>query len=360
MLENIAISNFQPPAPLHTAVLLLVFNRPDSTARVLQSLSKAKPPRLYVAGDGPRAAHPDDQRRCAEVRNLLQAINWPCEVLTRFREENLGCKRAVSDALSWFFAQEDEGIVLEDDCVPEQSFFWYCEELLGRYRHNRRIGVIGGLNFGPLRGRASSYYFTKYSNIWGWASWRRYWKLYDGEMSSIEFPELLRRLEQLSDGNRFFVRYWADIYLRCSSKVNYQWRSPLPWSLDIQSSPHEVINRSPINSWAYPLLFTGFMQNPSALHIVPSINLIQNIGFSESGTHTTDPGDHWVAEVSDLRLPLRSPTLCERDVEADRLVDTTWYRIGLGPSLRSTLLSRYPLLRRLRTAVRRVRAPARP
>ena len=187
-------SSFTPPAPLQTAVLFLVFNRPDTTAQVFEAIRQAKPPRLYVAADGPREGREGEVERVDKVREISMAVDWPCEVKTLFREKNLGCKYAVSSAITWFFEQEEQGIILEDDCLPSQSFFWFCEELLNEYMYDQRIWQICG--FSPLVNKIKeSYYLSKYSPIWGWASWRRAWSAYDAEISSwpiVKNSEILR------------------------------------------------------------------------------------------------------------------------------------------------------------------------
>src|SRR5262249_20722231 len=157
-------------------VLFLIFNRPNTTARVMEAIRTAGPGRLYVAADGPRDGNADEAKRCAEVRRIATQVDWPCEVQTLFRERNLGCRQAVSSAITWFFEQEQEGIILEDDCLPSPSFFPYCAELLARFRNDERIMCITGCNFQQdMKGYPYSYYFSKYHHVWGWATWRRAW-----------------------------------------------------------------------------------------------------------------------------------------------------------------------------------------
>jgi hypothetical protein len=154
------IDKFIPPKPLNTAVLFLVFNRLDVTKQVFQAIRQAKPPRLYIAADGARKNKEGEAAKVIAVRDhVLESIDWDCEVKTLFREENLGCKYAVSGAIDWFFEQEEMGIILEDDCLPSQSFFWFCEELLLRYKGDMRVGHIAGYNHFPGRVTASSYFF---------------------------------------------------------------------------------------------------------------------------------------------------------------------------------------------------------
>ncbi|HEY3387536.1 MAG TPA: hypothetical protein VGK46_13560, partial [Saprospiraceae bacterium] len=164
-----------PHPPLHTAVLLVIFNRPQTTRLVFEAIRKAKPPRLYVAADGPRIGVDSDIFNCREAREIIKGVDWDCELKTYFREEDLGCGLGPSTAFSWFFEHEEEGIILEDDCLPSQNFFWFCEELLERYRHDNRIMHVGGNNFlnGWQKDNDYSYYFSRSGHIWGWATWRR-------------------------------------------------------------------------------------------------------------------------------------------------------------------------------------------
>jgi hypothetical protein len=170
-----------------SAVLFLVFSRPHLTAQVMATIRAAQPKRLYVAADGPRK-RPGEDELCNEARRIATEVDWPCEVRTLFRDTNLGCRVGVSTAMDWFFEHEKEGIILEDDCVPSQSFFPYCAELLDRYRDDARIMCISGDNprARPVQ-RRESYVFSRYPLIWGWATWQRAWRLYDATRSS--WPE---------------------------------------------------------------------------------------------------------------------------------------------------------------------------
>ena len=169
--------------PLNTPVLFLVFYRPDTTSIVFEKIRQTKPLRLYVAGDGPRKRNDEDKEKVKKVRDIVNRIDWPCEVKTFFRENNLGCKKGVSTAITWFFKQEEKGIILEDDCVPNLDFFNFYENLLDRYAKDEKISVISGNNFQNSKWRGNaSYYFSKYSHIWGCASWRRARKHYEGDI----------------------------------------------------------------------------------------------------------------------------------------------------------------------------------
>jgi len=187
------VSEFIPPSPLRTPVLFLVFNRLDTTKKVFQVIKKAKPPRLYIAADGPRETKEGEAERVKAVRDYVMSnMDWECEVKTLFREKNLGCGKAVSEAITWFFENEEMGIILEDDCLPTQSFFWFCEELLIRYKHEEKIMQINGSSFLPNIDIKESYFFSKYNHIWGWASWRRAWKHFH-----MQYPNWEDRFEKL-------------------------------------------------------------------------------------------------------------------------------------------------------------------
>jgi len=170
----------------NTPILFLVFNRPNTTQRVFNVIRQVKPKQLFVAADGPRRDKGADEEKCEATREIVKQIDWDCEVKTLFREENLGCGKAVSSAITWFFENVEEGIILEDDCLPNLDFFGYCEELLDRYRDNREVMFIGGDNFqkGKKWGDAS-YYFSAYNHVWGWATWKRTWDIYDFKLDSI-------------------------------------------------------------------------------------------------------------------------------------------------------------------------------
>jgi hypothetical protein len=245
-----------------SAVLLLLFNRPDRTARVFDAIRRYGPQRLYVAGDGPRATVPEDAANCQAARAVVSP-DWDCQVQTRYSEVNLGCKKAVSSAITWFFQQEEEGIILEDDCLPGEPFFYFCQELLERYRHDDRVMHIGGSNlqFGKQRGNAS-YYFSSIASIWGWAGWRRVWEKYDPALSLFEKFEKTRLMESV-----------------------FPDRATAEWCLNMTRQVYE----GRIDTWDYPLAFSIMINN--GLCITPNMNLVSNIGFGSGGTRTTNEKD---------------------------------------------------------------------
>lgn len=242
---------------LSTAVLFLVFNRPDTTKQVFEAIRMAKPSRLYIAADGPREDKEGEAKRVREVRSIATNVDWNCEVKTLFHDKNLGCKYAVSGAITWFFEQEEQGIILEDDCLPNHSFFWFCEELLERYKDDQRIGQISGYNKLTKNDEDSDgYNFLTGGSIWGWASWRR-----------------------VADGfNDFFNKSTDDIYVSI-----YNFTDDLHESEHIKDSL-DLVNSGNLSTWDYH--WGAKLKANSQLSIVPLKNLIKNIGFCTDATHT--------------------------------------------------------------------------
>lgn len=281
----------KPSMPLETALLLLIFNRPDQTAQVFAAIRAARPVRLYVAADGPRPDRPGEVERCAQAREIATAVDWPCEVSILFRDSNLGCKRAVSGALDWFFGEEEAGIVLEDDCLPHSDFFSFCEALLERYAEDERVSVITGDNFqhGRRRGDAS-YYFSKYNHVWGWASWRRAWQLYDREMS-----------------------FWPDW------KGSMAWHKRIPDAVERNywEAIFDRFRRGEIDTWDYS--WTASLWYRGGLTATPNMNLVTNIGIGPDATHTLAVEEQTGMPVSPLG-PLTHPAQVEQDRHADRYV----------------------------------------
>ncbi|MCG3164359.1 MAG: hypothetical protein POELPBGB_00113 [Bacteroidia bacterium] len=215
---------------------------------------------LFIAADGSRDEKKGEAEKCKEVRKVAQLVDWPCEVKTLFRDKNLGCKIAVSSAINWFFENVEEGIILEDDCLPNQSFFKFCEELLERYRENEKIVCINGSNFqfGNKRGNAS-YYFSIYSNIWGWASWRRVWKNYDVNMNKLDDFKRSGKINKFMKHNKE-REYWIKKF--------------------------DAVKSGEINTWDYQLFFAFLIMD--GVSVSPNSNMISNIGFGDQATHTNE------------------------------------------------------------------------
>jgi len=285
-------TEFIPPRPLKTPVLFLIYKRLDTTKQVFQVIRQAKPPRLYIAADGPRENIEGEAEKVKVVRDyVIKNIDWDCEVKTLFRDKNLGCGRAVSEAITWFFEHEEMGIILEDDCLPSLSFFWFCEELLERYKYDMRIGMISGCNFqnGIKRGEAD-YYFSIYNHIWGWASWANRWKNYDFSLTTIKDTKFIDDIFADKKANK----YWKNIFVKMKN--------------------HEI------DTWDYQWAFT--LWSKKQLTIIPNVNLVTNIGFGEDATHAKSGSE---LSIPAYELILKNhPSNIERDIEAD---DYTFRRV---------------------------------
>lgn len=307
-----AVQTFTPPQPLNTAVLFLIFNRLDTTKQVFEAIRQARPPRLYVASDGHRPDRAGEDEKVRQVRNyVLKNIDWNCEVKTLFGDRNMGCGVAVSSAIDWFFEFEEDGIIFEDDVLPDPSFFPFCEELLERYQDEPQVMMISGTYFAGEKYRLTeSYYFSLYPHIWGWATWRRAWKCNDRQMK--KWPQLKQTnfLSQLSGGDKYFINYWSKIF--------------------------DMVHAGKVDIWSYQFTFACWVN--LGLSIVPSRNLAKNIGFGTAGTHTLND-DYWIAKLPLQRMefPLIHPINIERNIIEDRWYDKHVFGITFISSIISSL-----------------------
>lgn len=275
---------------LKTPILFLVFNRLNTVRRVFETIKSAKPLRLYIAADGPREGVAGEKGKTCEVRDyVLKNIDWPCKVKTLFRDENLGCKVAVSSAIDWFFKNEEMGIILEDDCLPSQSFFWFCEELLAKYKDDERIMQISGFNPLNTAGRKESYLFSKYGSIWGWATWKRAWVFYDIHMKSWPFVR----------ENKWFRGF-------CDSKREEKWRINL----------FNRVYSSKLETWDFQWVYAKLKNG--GLSVVPKINLIENIGFGKDSTHTKFNPSKFQSNKGNIEFPLKFVLHSVRDMNYDK------------------------------------------
>lgn len=274
---------------LSTPVAFIIFNRPDKTAQVFESIRQAKPQQLLVIADGARTDRPDEAEKCAKTRSIIDCVDWDCEVLTNYSDINLGCKLRPSSGIDWVFSQVEEAIILEDDCLPAPSFFQFCQTLLEYYRHDDRISMIGGTNlYQENHYTQDSYYFSKYAHIWGWATWRRAWQDYDIKMQT--WPECRQHnLLEAAFYDRYEQKTWNDTF--------------------------EKVHAGEIDScWDYQWLYTCFSQN--RLSIVPDRNLISNLGFGADATHTVDDSPWANLPVEDI-WDISHPKLIVRNLAAD-------------------------------------------
>jgi hypothetical protein len=270
-------------------VLFLVFNRPEQTGRVFEAIRAARPHRLYVAADGPRPDRAGESERCAEVRTIATAVDWPCELQTRFHDHNLGCRDAVASSIGWFFQAEPQGIVLEDDCLPSPEFFAYATALLDYYADDARVMKINGFN--PFGSCAStgSYFYSYFGFAWGWASWRRVWRYFDADVTLL------------------------------AKQLSSQALLPYPFYKGRLDVIEDLV--SGLDTWDFQLEFAISAQH--GLQIIPSKSLIHNIGFGPEASHTQKPprGIQTSFDFSTV-FPIVHPTLMLPDVGYERrLID---------------------------------------
>lgn len=282
------INSIISPRILETPILLLIFNRLETTKEVFNSIKEAKPAKLYIASDAARKGENDEAKVVNQVRNyVVDNIDWDCKVETLFRQENLGCKYAVSSAIDWFFENEEMGIILEDDCLPSLSFFWFCQNLLNFYKEDTRIWHISGNNFhfNWKNAPQESYYFGGiYGSIWGWATWRDRWEKYDVEMKDFKRLNDEKYFDNCYDGSDAVKSRIKDFKL--------------------------IIDG--LDTWDYQWVYTRWLNN--GLTIVPNINLVSNIGFGKEATHTFSKKDKRAnMKAFSMSFPLQHPKEVKRD-----------------------------------------------
>jgi len=286
---------------MKNAVLFLMFNRPDIARRTFAEIAKAKPSRLYIACDGAREGKNGEAELVSQTRKIIDLIDWDCEVKTLFQKENLGCGKAVSKAISWFFENEEMGIILEDDCLPHQSFFKYCEELLEKYKNNDRIGIISGNNFqkGQKIGNFS-YYFSDIASIWGWATWARSWNDFRLNVNELDENLVLSEIKKRFSEKKF-NSYWIGTY--------------------------ELMKEFKIDSWANPFYFSQLAKK--RVFINPNVNLISNIGFGDNATHTIY-GNGGNIPIQAMKFPLKHPREILTSHKADKFLFNYLYIVQIS------------------------------
>ena len=287
------LASGQPCAP----ILLVGFNRPELLRGLVAILAKVRPPKIYLAVDGPRPDHPDEAEKCAACAAVADTIDWPCEVKKLVREKNLGCRSGPMGAIDWFFSQEEEGIILEDDCWPDPSFFRFATELLERYRDDSRVGIISGNNhYGFISDPKASYRFTNFVLIWGWATWRRAWKINqpDPEAFRATGSDIIRKANLTRRMQSMYGRFLKAVFTTDSI-----W--DVTWMLSLQSR--------------------------GLVSILPRHNLVVNQGYGLSGTHTTGFAydQYLYGRSTEMPFPLVHPATVARDVEADRLYELRYF-----------------------------------
>jgi hypothetical protein len=277
---------------LQTPVALFVFRRPETTRRVFETIAKARPTQLLLVADGPRSDREGEAEACREVREIVTRVDWPCAIFTNFADDNLGCGERMISGLDWVFSLVEEAIILEDDCLPDLSFFLFCQELLERYRGDSRISYISGTNLVQKHLKTElSYFFSQIGGIWGWATWRSEWQRYDRHL--LDWPQLKkeRMLEEIF-GQPQAIAYWTRVF-----DAMYEKKGP--------------------NTWDYQWLYTCLKNN--SLAAVSSVNLVANIGFGKEATHTTEVDRRFILSGNAVRFPLKHPCGITPQRSLDRL-----------------------------------------
>ena len=280
-----------------TPILLLLFNREKETKTLFDVIKKIRPPVLYIACDGPRINNEEDLVKIKKVRDIFKNINWECRVETLFRNKNLGCGKAVSSGIDWFFSHEEMGIILEDDCIPSLSFFQFCDQMLLEYQFNQKVFMISGHNkFGTWLRDENDYFFSRVGTIWGWATWKESWSKYDFEMSNLE--ELIK------------TNYFESKFNKKSSKII---KSVL------LSAKHRIKNKK-LDTWDYQFFYTRIIND--GICINPSLNLVKNIGFnSDEATHTKNKNKANDEILNyEISFPIRKNKTIKIDTKFDDLL----------------------------------------
>jgi hypothetical protein len=272
-----------------TPIAYIVFNRPSHTEKTFEAIRAYRPSHLFLIADGPRRWAPEDERKCSEVRSIVSNVDWPCNLQFNFSDENLGSGYRVSSGLDWVFQSVDRAIVLEDDCLASPEFFTLCDILLEKYRDDSRVWMVNGNSYQPENHWGdASYYFSKYQDCWGWATWRRAWKHYEHEMSFLRDWQSSERWRQ-DFPTRSERKYFSGLFSQALRRKRDVWD----------------------HQWDACVLFHR------GLAATPNANLVMNIGFDDEATHTKSPreGDRWKRTA--LALPIRHPESVEQNISAD-------------------------------------------
>lgn len=274
---------------MKSAVLLLIFKREDTTRQVFERIREAQPPKLYIAADGPRIDRDGEAEKCQETRKIVDNVDWPCEVFHLYRDENLGCGRGVSSAITWFFENEEQGIIIEDDIVPHLDFFKYCDIMLEKYKHDDKIQLISGHNVIKQSNSEQSYYFSNLPMIWGWASWRRVWNTYELDSRKISYLTFISSLRKRGFALKYIL-HWLFMLKRMKF--------------------HKI------DTWDYQFMFNMIVENRYA--IIPNVNTTTNIGFdSFDAAHTVGENEFEKSNTALTPLPIVHPKIFDVNLNAD-------------------------------------------
>lgn len=286
---------------LQAAVVLIVFNRLDTTQKVFEQVRIAKPSKLYIISDAPRTQRQGEQEKVEAVRRYIEThIDWECEKYFEYAQSNMGCQQRVSSGLNFVFQKEEMAIILEDDCVPRQEFFRFCEEMLCRYREDSRVMMVSGGNLVPEYKTKEPYLFSVFCSIWGWATWRRAWEKFDFSMK--EYPEFRKK--------KIIYRLFPES------------------AAQIIEGEMDRVYDGRMNSWAYRWLLARMVN--SGLGITPSVNLVENIGFGrEDATHTKGVSTSYQFDIAAMEFPIPARHTVYRDYVYEKAMASKHYHVNL-------------------------------
>ncbi len=277
---------------MNTPILLIIFNRPDTTQMVFNEIKKQRPKYLFVAADGPRSDKEGEFEKCQKTREIIKQIDWDCELKTLFRDVNLGCKWNIVEAINWMFETEEYGIILEDDCVAATSFFKFCVDTLIKFKNDESIFAISGTNIQSTTTVGADYFFSMMGGNWGWATWKRAWKFFKPDINCLLTIENWKIIKKNSGHPKVYKAIRTVIE---SSSLNIE---------------HDT--------WDYQWLFIRFLLNKKS--VVPKVNLVKNIGFSTNSTHTFSES-HPLSNLPlyELSFPISHPLKCEPFIQYDKV-----------------------------------------
>lgn len=274
---------------MKSPILFIIFKREDTTRAVFERIREARPPKLYVAADGPRSNRIGEKEQCDATRKIIENVDWPCSVKTLYRETNMGCGKGVSSAISWFFSHEEQGIIIEDDIIPHIDFFEFCDIMLDKYKNDDKIQLISGHNVIKQSNSEQSYYFSNLPMIWGWASWRRVWNTYEFDSRKISYRTFMLSLRKRGFALKYIL-HWLFVLKRM--KCNK------------------------IDTWDYQFMFNMIVENRYA--IIPNVNTTTNIGFdSLDAAHTVGENDFEKSNTALTPLPIVHPEKYNVNLNAD-------------------------------------------
>lgn len=286
---------------MSTAVAIFIYKRPENLEAIISVLKEFHPARILLIADGPK-----NKSEALVVKNTREKIesliDWPCQVYKNYSLVNMGLKERFKTGIDWVFNHCDKAIFIEDDCIPNYTFFEFCTELLEKYIDDKRVMTISGNNFEFGKGKSKdSYHFSQYPHVWGWATWKRAWADYDSDIS--DWPSLRNTpWLRIVLGGFIISKFWKYIFDR--------------------------LYASKINTWDYQLAYASW--KTGSLHIVPSINLVSNVGYGRESTNIKHKNKTLYVPARPIHFPLIHPKQIIANKEADRLVDNLVYVHPIG------------------------------